>query len=168
MDWVGWISDGRERLAVRLVSLRQVLRGAVFGVFVNRWTEPVWDRWNPARTPGARGERAAERFLRRKGWVTVGRNYPAAHGELDLVMVDGRHLVFVEVKAWQQARPGQSPAEAVTEDKQRSVALAASEFLVQHHLQRQACRFDVVAVILGSRGSGIRHFPGAFEPPVEW
>jgi putative endonuclease len=76
--------------------------------------------------------------------------------------------VFVEVKSWQTGRTGQSPAEAVTDEKEKSVALAASEFLQEHNLTEQPCRFDVVAIILGEVPPQIEHFAAAFEPPIDW
>ncbi len=151
-----------------ITRVQQSVRATGFRLVVNAWTEPLLDRFSPARTTGAAGERLAERFLRRKGWITVARNFLARHGELDLVMVDGDRLVFVEVKTWRSLRMGQSPAEAVTGEKEKSVALAATEFLREHHLTKQACRFDVVAVLLDEKPVKIDHFPAAFEPPIEW
>lgn len=164
----GWTGKLEGFLQENADRIRKSIRGMIFRAVVNRWTIPVWDRWNPARTTGARGERAAERYLRQRGWITVARNWLATHGELDLVMVDGRTVVFVEVKSWLQGRAGQSPAEAVTDDKERAVSLAASEFIVQHHLERNACRFDVVAVLLDSVSPQITHYVAAFEPPIDW
>ncbi len=47
---------------------------------------------------GRRGERAAEKYLRRNGYRIVARNFRAAGAEIDLVAMDGETLVFVEVK----------------------------------------------------------------------
>ena len=48
---------------------------------------------------GQRGERTAERVLRRAGLTILARNWRAAGGELDLAALEGETLVFVEVKA---------------------------------------------------------------------
>ncbi|HMC64878.1 MAG TPA: YraN family protein, partial [Gemmataceae bacterium] len=56
--------------------------------------KPWWRRWF-----GTRSERAAARFLKRLGYRIVSRNYVCAFGELDLVAVDGRCIVFVEVRS---------------------------------------------------------------------
>jgi len=151
-----------------LDQFRQSVRGMVFRTAINRWTIPCLDRRFPAKSTGAEGERAAERYLRSLGWITLARNYLAAHGELDLVMVDLKKVVFVEVKSWRHHRDGQSPAEAVTEDKEKALGLAAMEYLQQHHLLRQACRFDVVAVWLDQKPARVRHYQSAFDPPVDW
>src|SRR5207244_11028423 len=48
---------------------------------------------------GARGEKLACAFLRRKGYTILYRNFRARHGgEIDIVCSDRDTLVFVEVK----------------------------------------------------------------------
>ena len=48
---------------------------------------------------GKWGERQCEKFLKRKGFKTLTRNFTCKAGEIDLVMVDSdRSIVFVEVK----------------------------------------------------------------------
>lgn len=57
----------------------------------------------PRRPPtaGQRAERRAERYLRRRGYVTLARNLRVGHDELDLVLrdPDGMTIVLVEVKS---------------------------------------------------------------------
>src|SRR5579863_3056366 len=47
---------------------------------------------------GRRGERAAEKYLKRNGYRIVARNFRAAGAEIDLVAMDGETLGCVEVK----------------------------------------------------------------------
>ena len=47
---------------------------------------------------GKEGERIAEEYLKKKGYRLVERNYRCAAGELDLIVLDRRVVVFVEVK----------------------------------------------------------------------
>lgn len=113
---------------------------------------------------GARGELAAARFLRRLGYRIVARNQREWRGELDLVAVDRRTVVFVEVKSRRSADT-EHPAEAVTLAKQRRVSRAALSFMKRHHLLSYPARFDVVAVIwpTDQRLPQIEHFIAAFE-----
>ena len=115
--------------------------------------------WN--RLLGDRGERAAARFLRRRGLRVLTRGYRTRLGEIDLIARDGDTLVFVEVKARRQG----VPAEAVTPEKQRRITLAALHFLRKHGLLDVRSRFDVVAIVWpDERGQPqIEHFPNAFE-----
>ena len=54
---------------------------------------------DPRRRIGAAGERLAARHLEARGFRLLDRNFRTRHGELDLVAVDDRYLVFCEVKA---------------------------------------------------------------------
>lgn len=94
---------------------------------------------------GARGERVAARYLRRRGYAIVRRNYRGRHGEVDLIALDGEVLVFVEVKTRAQDRYG-DPLEAVDVRKQRQIVGVAEEFIRAHDLHDRAVRFDVVGL----------------------
>ena len=92
-------------------------------------------------TPDWAAEQSAERYLRRRGLKTLDRNYRTHRGEIDLVMREGKELVFVEVRHRGDQRYGTAAA-TVGPQKQRRLVAAA-----QHYLQRhgeQPCRFDVV------------------------
>ena len=119
----------------------------------------------PNRPLGARGERAAERFLKRLGYKIVARGDRLRRlDELDLVAVDGRTVVFVEVKTRHRDDAGH-PAEAVDPVKQRRLTRLAVLYLRRHGLLGYPARFDVVAVIWpdGQRYPRIEHFQNAFE-----
>ena len=47
---------------------------------------------------GKRGEYLARRYYHRRGYHCVARNWRHGRGEIDLIMADYRHLLFVEVK----------------------------------------------------------------------
>ena len=74
-----------------------------------------------AQSAGRRGERLALRYLRRRGYRLLQRNYRHGRHEIDLVMQDGDCLVFVEVKARSNIAFG-TPAMAVGREKQRFCA----------------------------------------------
>jgi len=121
--------------------------------------------WFPEKTLGQRGEAAAARFLRRRGYKTLARSEHLGPGEIDLVMLDRRTIVFVEVKTRRSADWGH-PSEAVDRHKQRKLTLLAQAFLKRHGLLECPARFDVVAVIWPAgkrRPSAIEHIANAFE-----
>ena len=113
------------------------------------------------RVLGDRGERAAARFLRRKGMRIWMRGYRTRTGEIDLIARDGDTLVFVEVKSRRRG----VPAEAVTPEKERRITLAALHFLRRHRVLEVRSRFDIVAIVWpDERGEPeIEHIPNAFE-----
>lgn len=110
------------------------------------------------RALGQKGEAMARAYLERRGVRILAANYTCAAGEIDLVGVEGDAVVFFEVKTRTSAAFGPALA-AVHHRKQRQVVRAAEWFLAERRLVDTACRFDVLAVTLGS----------AAEPPrVEW
>src|SRR6202166_752256 len=94
---------------------------------------------------GRRGERAAEKHLRRNGFRIVARNFRAAGAEIDLVAMDGDVLVFVEVKT-RRGRDAGAPEEAVDERKQKQIRRAAELFATRYREDEIEMRFDIVAV----------------------
>src|SRR5579864_3426817 len=76
------------------------------------------------RRTGVRGETFAYWYLRRHGYVIVGRNFmvPGIKGEIDLIGYDGAVLAFVEVKTRTGERAASGlPEDAVPPDKRRLV-----------------------------------------------
>ena len=112
---------------------------------------------------GNKGERVAARFLRRRGFKILARQYSNRFGEIDLIALDGRCVVFVEVKTRRSTAAG-LPVEAVTPQKQKKLTQVALAFLKRHALLERPARFDVVAV-LWPETSGrpeITHYENAF------
>lgn len=126
-----------------------------------RW----WRRWRSPLPLGQQGERAAEKFLRKRGFRIVARGERDRLGELDLVAVEQRTVVFVEVKTRASQERGH-PAEAVDREKQRRLTRAALTFLKRHDLLECPARFDIVAVTwpTSAKRPTIEHFRNAFEP----
>jgi len=111
---------------------------------------------------GKEGERLAEQYLKKKGYKLVERNYRCAAGELDLIVLDRRVVVFVEVKT----RTGHgfgSPLEAVAYHKQQKMIQAAQFFLSEKRLHQRDARFDVVGVSWAGREPVLEHIENAFE-----
>ncbi len=120
--------------------------------------------WRHYRSLGQRGERAAERHLRRLGYKIVGRRERGPLGELDLVAVDGRTVVFIEVKTRRSHAAGH-PAEAVDDAKQAQLTRLALAYLKRHDLLEHRARFDVLAITwpVRARKPKIEHIINAFE-----
>jgi putative endonuclease len=76
------------------------------------------------KTLGKRGENAAARYLRRRGYKILARGDRFGPGELDIVALDGETIVFVEVKTRESTVAGH-PADAVDNVKQRRLTRLA-------------------------------------------
>ena len=120
-------------------------------------------------TPGERGERLAEKHLKKIGYKTIARNLRTRLGEIDLFMLgpDGKTLAFIEVKTAKPNRNSSIPPEhRVGKRKQIKIATLAAKLIAKHKLTGRPIRFDVVGVDLhDDREAAIRHYPGAFESP---
>ena len=114
---------------------------------------------------GRWGERSCEKYLTKKGYKVLVRNFTCKSGEIDLIVVasDGS-LVFVEVKARADEDFG-AAEEVVTFAKKQKMIRAARYFIASNSIDDRALRFDVVVIILGQKGKPqIRHYESAFTP----
>jgi putative endonuclease len=90
-------------------------------------------------------ERDAESFLARQGLLSLARNVRYRCGELDLVMLEGATLVFVEVRF--RAHPGFGGALASLDSRKQARLRAAAALFLQGHPEhaRRELRFDLLA-----------------------
>jgi len=95
---------------------------------------------------GQQSEQLAKQYLEKHGLQTITTNFRCRSGELDLIMRDGKYIVFVEVRARQSAAFGGALV-SITSTKQQKLIRTASLFLSCKKWQnRYPCRFDVVAL----------------------
>jgi putative endonuclease len=114
------------------------------------------------QTLGISGENLACAELRRRGYAVLERRYRTRFGEIDIIVRDGRTIVFVEVKARLTGDFGGAAA-AVTRWKQRRIRDMAVDYLSRHGLHECPCRFDVVAVDYDPTGPRVTVYPNAFD-----
>jgi len=100
---------------------------------------------------GKAGEDATLATYRRRGYLLVARNWRCALGELDLVLIRDRTLVFCEVKTRRRSNLG-GPHESVNPRKQRKLRRLAEAFLAGFPGTAEEVRFDVASVT-GRRSS---------------
>ena len=114
---------------------------------------------------GRWGEKRCERFLKRKGFRTLVRNFFCRSGEIDLIMVDGDGVVvFIEVKT-RADEEFEAVESVITDGKKNRMTRAARYFLATHNIENRPFRFDFVAIVLGQAGPvQIRHYENAFVP----
>jgi putative endonuclease len=93
---------------------------------------------------GAWGERIAAEYLSRKRYKLVAANYRCRFGELDLILRNRTHLVFVEVKLRKNASFA-AAREYVDLRKQEKLRMTAALYLSQNPTKLQP-RFDVIEI----------------------
>jgi putative endonuclease len=120
------------------------------------------------RKTGQVAEQLVSARLADAGWRILERNARTRYGELDIVALDGRALVFVEVKAGREgaAFGPERPVLAVDTRKQRRVRrLAAAWMAARRDLPPYTeIRFDAIGVTFDRIGRvvDIEHISGAF------
>jgi putative endonuclease len=132
-----------------------------------RWPARIRDwlaRRFPEKSLGERGEDAAAKFLKKQGFHILARSLDSPLGELDIVAVDGRTVVFVEVKTRRSHDAG-LPSEAIDQRKEQRMTQAALAYLKSNRLLSYSARFDVVAITWpdNARKPTIEHFKNAFS-----
>ncbi len=99
------------------------------------------------------------------GWQVVARRWSSRYGELDLVLMGGGLVAFVEVKARSRLGLDQGGRLAITPAKQRKLIRTAQLFLAQYpDLADYPCRFDVALLQITPKSFVLlEYLSGAFE-----
>ncbi len=107
---------------------------------------------------GAKGERAARRFLKRNGYKILEKNFKSPFGEVDVIAQKGEVIAFIEVKTRISDSFG-SPSQAVTPERQKRYFNAARYYFAERQIDF-VVRFDIIEVFRGE----INHIENAFYP----
>lgn len=111
---------------------------------------------------GRAGEDEAARYLEARGMRLVARNFRTRRGEIDLIVLDGEALVFVEVKAWSVFSSGELERALDGRKIDRIVETAKIFLLRNRQYSCMSVRFDVVFI----GGGDLRHLASAFTERV--
>ena len=105
-----------------------------------------------------RGEDLAVQFLKEKGYKIIDRNFRKGYGEIDIIAIQGRTLVFVEVKTRTSNQFG-TPLEQITPFKLHSLVRTAQFYKMLNQKLPDSLRIDAVSVLLDYSGnvSNIEH-----------
>jgi putative endonuclease len=104
---------------------------------------------------GRQGEDLAVKYLERKGYQILERNYTTSFGEIDIVAAwtppqETKRLVFVEVKLRRNRRYGY-PEESVTPKKLQHLILASQDYLQKHLKEDIDWQIDVLSIEMGTK-----------------
>ena len=115
---------------------------------------------------GCLGEELAKKMLEDKGFRIEEKNYRCKAGEIDLICVKEKLLVFCEVKCRRSIAFG-IPAESVNNEKIRHIRRVASWYLSQKMCINKRysdfdMRFDVIEVVFVNGEHEICHIENAF------
>lgn len=131
----------------------------------SKWVRQ-WAGWlgpRPAQSLGARGELLAQAFLRKRRYRILETGFTDHQGEIDIVAVDRRTVVFVEVKTRMNDQAGH-PVTAVDDLKQKKIIRTAQTYVQNHQLHDCRLRYDIVSILYDEREAPlIEHFVDAFR-----
>lgn len=114
---------------------------------------------------GRLGEEYAAKYLQKKRYKILEKNYRSKMGEIDIIAQMGSYIVFVEVKT-RHLHSLTQPFEAVDLRKQRKIIRTAIVYTEINKLYEHPCRFDVMEVYVDAKSgkcADINHIEGAFE-----
>ncbi|MBM4402548.1 MAG: YraN family protein [Candidatus Cloacimonetes bacterium] len=112
-------------------------------------------------TLGQYGEEIAEKYLKKKGFKIIARNYKTQRwGEIDRIAIDNDTLVFVEVRT-KTSSDFMAPQETITSHKLQSLKRAANYYCLENDEQKlpEAQRIDFIGVTFDNKNNPtIEHF----------
>lgn len=115
---------------------------------------------------GRKGEEAAVRYLKSRGYTIIKRNWFCRFGEADIIARDPEGtLCFIEVKTRQSVEAG-LPEEAITRSKQsRYERIALCYMMVADDWDdNDSVRFDAIAIcVTAPHRAMLRHHKGCFN-----
>lgn len=169
-------SDPKSRVPSRWTRIRRRCADFVRDFLSQFSTDPLercrWIRFpatlksvsaNPKDQLARDGENEAEVLLSRKGYGILHRNIRFPEGEIDLIVRDGKQLVFVEVKTRRKDSLGK-PYEAVNAGKRKRMILLAEQFLALCQMRDVSVRFDIVSIVWPKgQPPQIDHVQNAFQ-----
>jgi len=109
---------------------------------------------------GALAEQQAAKFLQMQGLKLLHQNYHCRYGEIDLIMQDGKTLVFAEVRLRSRTDYGGAAA-SINASKQLKLVKTAQHYLATL-VRIPPCRFDAV-LLQTTDGKNIEWLRNAFS-----
>jgi putative endonuclease len=100
---------------------------------------------------GKLGEKAAQKFLKKRGYRIRETGFRCRHGEIDIIAQQKDYLVFVEVRTKSNLDFG-TPEESITQSKKEKLIASALTYTTYHDNLPPLWRIDFVAVELDEKG----------------
>jgi len=107
----------------------------------------LWTKTQTTTQTGKITERFAAEYLTLQNLTLINKNFHSKYGEIDLIMLDGKTYVFVEVKYRRNSNYG-GGLMAVSQSKQNKIRYCAKFYLQQMQLNEYntSCRFDIIVL----------------------
>lgn len=97
------------------------------------------------------GENEVEKYLKRNGYKILDRNYNCRFGEIDIIAIEDKCLVFIEVKTRISEKYG-NPVNAVNGMKLQHMKRTALCYINYKKMGDYPARFDIAEVFAENEG----------------
>lgn len=94
---------------------------------------------------GRRGEREAEKLLKKKGYLLLARNWRSGRDEIDLICLCGKAVVFVEVRT-RKAGALVSGYDSIDQRKRTALRRVCRAYFAKMKPKPITLRFDVMEI----------------------
>lgn len=105
---------------------------------------------------GKQGEELAVKYLEQNGYKVIERNFECKQGEIDIIALYKKEIIFIEVKTRTNTKYG-TPAEAVDKTKQKHLTKAVKYYLYSRHLENEFVRIDVIEIYMYEQKYRVNH-----------
>lgn len=95
---------------------------------------------------GAYGEYEACKYLKKKGYQILKKDFRCKIGQIDIIARDGDTLCFIEVKCRSSYSFGQ-PEEAITWKKKQRIKKIAEYYILRKRITDTDIRYDAVTIL---------------------
>ncbi|MCA9308139.1 MAG: YraN family protein [Patescibacteria group bacterium] len=106
------------------------------------------------RQIGNLGEEIARKYLEGLGWILFKHNWYCKYGELDLILIKNRYLLFVEVKATNSKYT--DPAYQITPHKLLKLYKSINLFCIEYALFGYESQLDAITINFSTKK--LRHY----------
>lgn len=102
------------------------------------------------------GENLSTKYLIKKGYKIVDRNFRCKSGEIDIIAENKDYLIFIEVKTRSSLCYGK-PQDAVHKYKRKNMIKTARYYLYINKFENRFIRFDIIEIYLKRESFKINH-----------
>lgn len=96
---------------------------------------------------GNLGEEITKCYLRKKNVIILEKNFRTRSGEIDIIGLFNKTIIFYEVKTRKNCNYG-APSEAVTRNKINKIKMTSRLYMAKYNLYNYDIRYDVIEVYL--------------------
>ena len=115
---------------------------------------------NKNKLLGAKGEDAVAKYLEKKGFAIICKNYRKRFGEVDIIVKKKEIICFVEVKT--RKKKYFPLSSIIVAKKRKNIIATAKSYLYENKISDKVVRFDVALVQQEKDDLKIEYIENAF------